>query len=162
MEKYYITRYYLSLAVFIHLSYKIRKYCQPSFGYSWHKHTNTRAHTQRTNQKNPKLQVCFIFQLVKEHGNLTLAALWGVWCLGQVTGGWLGASSTGQPSQKIPIPVTKRGDAMLLVTQGFALCATAGGGARLSAAEHRISHCPMRGGSQLPIQTYLTYGKGCI
>lgn len=100
MEKYYITRYYLSLAVFIHLNYKIRKYCQPSFGYSWHKHTNTHAHTRRTNPKNPKLQACFIFQLVKDHGNLTLAASCGVWCLVQVTCGWLGASLTGWPSPK--------------------------------------------------------------
>lgn len=49
MKKYYITRYYLSLAVFIQLSYKIRKYCQTSFGYSWHKHTDT----QREQNKNP-------------------------------------------------------------------------------------------------------------
>lgn len=72
MEKYYITRYYLSLAVFIHLNYKIRKYCQPSFGYSWHKHTNT--HREQSKKKNPKLQACFIFQLVKYHGSLSLAA----------------------------------------------------------------------------------------
>lgn len=74
MEKYYITRYYLSPAVFVHLGYKIRKYCQPSFGYSWHKHTRTHTENKPNQKKNPKLQACFIFQLVKDHGNLSLAA----------------------------------------------------------------------------------------
>lgn len=56
--------------------------------------TQAHMHTHREQNKNPRLQACFIFQLVTDHGNLTLSTLRRVWCLVQVTYGWLGASLT--------------------------------------------------------------------
>lgn len=47
----------------------------------WLQLAQTHMHTHREQNKNPKLQACFIFQLVKDHGNLSLAAYGGVMLL---------------------------------------------------------------------------------